>query len=111
MEIKINKEIREFTEKIFWGLSLKQLIWAVVAGGVSIATWRLVPAHHNVEIKSIICIITSSPFIAFGFFRFNNMDFGSLMRAVLKFLVTSRPLPYMPSNLYFNLTERKDSPK
>lgn len=28
MEVKINKEIRDYTEAIFFGLSLRQFIWA-----------------------------------------------------------------------------------
>ena len=31
MEVKINKEIRKFSESIFFGLSLRQFIFSVIA--------------------------------------------------------------------------------
>ena len=34
MEIKINKEIRDFNESIFFGLSMRQFIFSSLAVGV-----------------------------------------------------------------------------
>ena len=36
LEIKINREIREYTEAMYFGLSLRQFICAGLAGGVSV---------------------------------------------------------------------------
>ena len=36
MEIKINREIREYTEAMYFGLSLRQFICAVLACGVAV---------------------------------------------------------------------------
>ena len=41
MEIKINKEIRQYSEKIFFGLSLRQFICSVLACGVAIGVYFL----------------------------------------------------------------------
>ena len=35
MEIKINREIRDYKENIFFGLSLRQLIFSLLACGVA----------------------------------------------------------------------------
>ena len=35
MEIKINREIREYKENMFFGLSLRQLIFSLLACGVA----------------------------------------------------------------------------
>ena len=35
MEVKINKEIRNYTESMFFGLSLRQFIFSVLACGVA----------------------------------------------------------------------------
>ena len=35
MEVKINREIRNYTESMFFGLSLRQFIFSVLACGVS----------------------------------------------------------------------------
>ena len=34
MEVKINREIRNYTESMFFGLSLRQFIFSVLACGV-----------------------------------------------------------------------------
>ena len=36
MEVKINREIRNYTESMFFGLSLRQFIFSVLACGVAV---------------------------------------------------------------------------
>ena len=36
MEVKINKEIRDYTEAIFFGLSLRQFIFSGLACGIAV---------------------------------------------------------------------------
>ena len=36
MEVKINKEIRDYTEAIFFGLSLRQFIFSALACGIAV---------------------------------------------------------------------------
>ena len=44
MEVKINKEIRNYTESMFFGLSLRQFIFSVLACGVAVGLYlRCVP--------------------------------------------------------------------
>ena len=39
MEIKINKEIRGYTESMFFGLNARQFIFALLAVGVAIGVY------------------------------------------------------------------------
>ena len=39
MEVKINKDIREFSESIFFGLSLRQFIFSVIACIVAVVLY------------------------------------------------------------------------
>lgn len=41
MEVKINKEIRNYTEYMFFGLSFRQLIFSVLACGVAVGLYFL----------------------------------------------------------------------
>ena len=41
MEVKINKEIRDYTEKIYFGLTLRQLIFSLLACGVAVIIYFL----------------------------------------------------------------------
>ena len=36
MEVKINREIRNYTESMFFGLSLRQFIFSVLACGIAV---------------------------------------------------------------------------
>ena len=38
MEVKINREIRNYTESMFFGLSLRQFIFSVLACGVAVGS-------------------------------------------------------------------------
>ena len=48
MEVKINKEIRNYTEAIFFGLSLRQFIFSVLACG------DMLPSYRTMKYKSPI---------------------------------------------------------
>ena len=39
MEVKINKEIREYSESIFFGLNLRQLIFSLLAMGAAVTVY------------------------------------------------------------------------
>lgn len=39
MEIKINKEIKEYTETMFFGLSVRQFIFALLACGAAVGIY------------------------------------------------------------------------
>ena len=48
MEVKINKEIRNYTESMFFGLSLRQFIFSVLACGVAVGSvFSSPPALRN----------------------------------------------------------------
>ena len=39
MEVKINREIRDYQESIFFGLNLRQLIFSIFAVGVAVGIY------------------------------------------------------------------------
>ena len=56
MEVKINKEIRNYTESMFFGLSLRQFIFSVLACGVVDYEFRTTlckELHGREEIEAI----------------------------------------------------------
>lgn len=73
MEVKINKEIREFSESIFFGLSLRQFLFSLFAMGIAVGLYFLLrDTFGNSEI-GWICILGAVPFAAIGFFRYHGM--------------------------------------
>ncbi len=39
MEVRINKEVRDYQEAVFFGLSLRQFVFSVLAIGISVALY------------------------------------------------------------------------
>ena len=52
MEVKINREIRNYTESMFFGLSLRQFIFSVLACGVAVGLYFLLKPHLGTETVS-----------------------------------------------------------
>ena len=69
MEVKINREIRNYTESMFFGLSLRQCVFSVLAIGVAVALYFLLKPHVGTETVSWMCILGAAPFAARGFNR------------------------------------------
>ena len=57
MEIKINKEIREYTESVFFGLSFRQFIFSILACGVAIGLYFLLNPYLGTETLSWVCVL------------------------------------------------------
>ena len=47
MEVKINREIRNYTESMFFGLSLRQFIFSVLACAVAVGLYFLLKPYRG----------------------------------------------------------------
>ena len=102
MEVKINKEIRNYTESMFFGLSLRQFIFSVLACGVAVGLYFLLRPYFGTETLSWMCILGASPFAALGFIKYNGMTAEQFVWAWIKseFLMPKK-LMFLPDNLYY----------
>lgn len=102
MEVKINKEIRNYTESMFFGLSLRQFIFSVLACGVAVGLYFLLRPKFGTETLSWVCILGAFPFAAMGFVKYNGMSAEQFVWAWIKseFLMPKRIL-FCPDNLYY----------
>ena len=50
MEVKINREIRNYTESIFFGLSLRQFIFTVLAVLVAVGLYFILKPYFGIEV-------------------------------------------------------------
>ena len=102
MEVKINKEIRNYTESMFFGLSLRQFIFSVLACGVAVGLYFLLRPKLGTETLSWVCILGAFPFAAMGFIRYNGMSAEQFVWAWIKseFLMPKKIL-FAPDNLYY----------
>ena len=73
MEVKINKEIRNYTESMFMGLSLRQCAFSVLAIGMAVGIYFGLQPQFGTETVSWICILGAAPFAAMGFITYHGM--------------------------------------
>lgn len=101
MEVKINREIRDYTESMFFGLSLRQFLFAVVACGVAVGLYFGLRPFFGVETLSWICMLGAAPFAALGFIQYNGMTSEKFMWAWIKseFLIPKK-LTFHSTNMY-----------
>ena len=73
MEVKINREIRNYTEAMFFGLSMRQFIFSACACVVAVGLYFLLKPYVGTETVSWMCILGAAPFAALGFIKYNGM--------------------------------------
>ena len=101
MEVKINKDIREFSESIFFGLSLRQFIFSVIACIVAVVLYFALKPYLGLETLSWICILGAAPFAVLGFVKYNGMTAEKFIVAVIKSeFLTPKKLTFKSTNIY-----------
>ena len=74
LEVKINKEIRNYTESMFFGLSMRQFFFAVFGIGVAVFIYFAFRKTLGTETLSWVCMLAAAPFAALGFITYNGMS-------------------------------------
>ena len=107
MEVKIDKEICNYTESMFFGLSMRQFLFSVLACGVAVGLFFLLRGRFGTETLSWMCILGASPFAVMGFVRYNGMTAEQFVCAWIKsqFLMPKKIL-FVPENLYYEAVKQ-----
>ena len=101
MEVKINREIRNYTESMFFGLSMRQFVFSVLAILVAVGLYFLLKPHFGTETVSWMCILGAVPFAALGFITYHGMTAEQFLWAWLRSeLLEPKELRFEASNLY-----------
>ena len=102
MEVKINREIREYTESMFFGLSLRQFIFSALAILVAVGAYFLLRPHLGTETLSWVCILGAAPFAAMGFVKYNGMTAERFVMAWIRSeFIMPRKLMFKATNIYY----------
>ena len=75
IEIRIPKEIKNYREKLFFGLTLRQSICAGVALLICVPLYIFGNKFIPQEALSWLVILIAAPLMLAGFFRYNDMTF------------------------------------
>lgn len=108
MEVKINREIRNYTESMFFGLSMRQFFFSVLAILVAVGLYFLLKPHFGTETVSWMCILGAAPFAALGFITYHGMTAEQFLWAWLRSeLLEPKELRFESSNLYYEALKDK----
>lgn len=82
--VRIPKEIREYKEKLAFGLTARQLIATVIALVICVPTYLYGSKFMSEDVLSWIIILIALPCAGIGFIKKNGMPFEKYALAVLK---------------------------
>lgn len=83
-EIELNKEVLDYKESIFFGLSLWQFVCAGLAVMIAVIVWFMMREILAKGIRSWLCLLLACPFAAAGFFSFNGLTLEQFLWQMLK---------------------------
>lgn len=102
MEVKINREIRNYTESMFFGLSMRQFVFSILAIGVAVGLFFVLRPHLGTETVSWIVILAAAPFAMLGFVSYHGMTAEQFIFAWIRSeLLESKKLRFEANNIYY----------
>lgn len=102
MEVKVNKEIRNYTESIYFGLSLRQFIFSIFACLMAVVLYFIMKPYFGLETLSWFCVLGASPFAALGFVTYNGLTAEQFVWAWIKSeLLIPREIKFESNNVYW----------
>ena len=106
MEVRINREIRDYTESMFFGLSLRQFFFSVLACGVAVGIYLGLNPILGTETTSWLCIVAAFPFAVMGFLKYNGMTAEKFIWAWIEstFMIP-KVLTFGNTNYYYSMLE------
>lgn len=106
MEVKMNKEIRDYQESMFFGLDFRQCVFSVLAVIAALGIYFSLRDVAGDEITGWLCILGAAPFAACGFFKYHGMTAEQFLWAVIKSeLLYPKRLTFQSENLYYTCLE------
>lgn len=102
MEVKINREIRSYTESMFFGLSLRQFVFSILALGIAVGLYFILKPYVGTETVSWMCILGAAPFAVMGFVTYNGMTAEQFAWAWLRSeILEPKKIKFEPVNIYY----------
>lgn len=102
MEVKINREIRNYTESMFFGLSMRQFIFSLLAVVVAVGLYFVLKPYVGTETVSWMCILGAAPFAALGFVTYHGMTAEQFICAWIRSeMLEPRQIRFESSNIYY----------
>jgi len=108
MEIKIPKEVRQHKETIFFGLTMRQFFYSVLAVGLAVGVYLGLGPFIGKETASWACIVAAAPLALAGFFSYNGMTLEWFTWAFIKSqFLCAGPRVFRAENIYRKAMTKK----
>lgn len=112
MEVKINREIREYTESMFFGLSMRQFFFSATACIIAVAVYFLLKPALGIEVTSWLCVLAAFPFAVMGFVKYNGLPAEKFIWAWIKSeVLIPKKLTFCNTNVYYRLLDMENPKK
>ncbi len=108
MEVKINREIRNYTESMFFGLSMRQFIFFHFGGRCCRGTVFSLKAVCRDGNGVWMCVLGAAPFAALGFITYHGMTAEKFIWAWIRSeLLEPKEIHFESSNFYYEALKDK----
>lgn len=109
IEIPVNREIRNYKEVIFYGFTMKQVIFGILGLGLGAFVFLALPKDMSMSLRVPIGLVAGCPLLALGFLTFNNMTMAELLRVLyIYYIKTPKRLPSRPINYFADVFIKPD---
>ena len=108
IEVKINKEISDYQETLFFGLTMRQFVCSALSVVIALLLYILLHKVLEREMVSWICILGALPIAIAGFFKYHGMTFEKFLCAWLKSEVFLRKTRIWKSIHVYDLMQIND---
>ncbi len=103
IEVKMNKEVRNYQESLFFGLNLRQLLFSALAVAAAVAVYFSLRAVFGSvgDLGGWLCVLAACPSALCGFFQYNGLTFEQFVVAFLRSeIFCPQKLVFKSDNLY-----------
>ena len=112
LEVQLNTDIREYTNKLYWGMTGRQIFFGLLGVACGTGVFILVMNVLGTTLASMTCALVMVPLIAFGFYRWHGQPFETYLKIMLRDQRIPEFLPYRPEEpAFLRSSEKKEKSK
>lgn len=107
--VKVPKEIKEYEEKVWIGLTLRNIVWGGLAITLGLLTYFPFRYLLGQEIASYLIMIIVVPCFACGFLKIQGMPFDKYLKIMIQYYSHKQILVYENFAGWIHTFERKEN--
>ena len=110
-EIKVNKDIAEYEQNMFFGFTLRQTLWGAAAVISAAIVFMLTQNRFGSTFGGLLAVIAAAPFAAMGFIKWHGFTAAAAAVKIIRSLLAPRRLLFRCSTIYLEAAKYSTSSK